>query len=151
MQVLVVLRTAQYSTVQCCRSNSSVCIHLIKEDGWLQDPCWGLVHLKMDSIFERLSSDSSFFPFVPFLLVENVEVVDGKVTVCRDAVKGKCTRPNCKYYHPSSSSSSSGAASSKTSRQNLLGPVWWDRGEILEKSYFWYQEILLLVECQNLF
>ena len=70
----------------------------------------------MDNIFEHLSSDSSFSPFVPFLLVENVEVVDGKVTVCRDAVKGKCTRPNCKYYHPSSSSSSSGAASSKTSR-----------------------------------
>jgi hypothetical protein len=22
-----------------------------------------------------------------------------KVTVCRDAVKGKCVRPLCKYYH----------------------------------------------------
>ncbi|KAJ9598579.1 hypothetical protein L9F63_010750, partial [Diploptera punctata] len=28
-----------------------------------------------------------------------VEVVDMKVTVCRDAVKGKCVRPLCKYYH----------------------------------------------------
>ena len=49
------------------------------------------------------------------LLVENVEVVDGKVTVCRDAVKGKCTRPNCKYYH-SVVSPTAGASSSKTSR-----------------------------------
>ncbi|XP_077862515.1 muscleblind-like protein 1 [Saccoglossus kowalevskii] len=30
---------------------------------------------------------------------DHVEVVDGKVTVCRDAAKGKCTRPMCKYYH----------------------------------------------------
>ena len=22
-----------------------------------------------------------------------------KVTVCRDAAKGKCSRPMCKYYH----------------------------------------------------
>lgn len=29
----------------------------------------------------------------------HVEVVDMKVTVCRDAVKGKCVRPLCKYYH----------------------------------------------------
>jgi hypothetical protein len=29
----------------------------------------------------------------------HVEVVDMKVTVCRDAVKGKCARPLCKYYH----------------------------------------------------
>lgn len=53
---------------------------------------------------------------VTLFLVENVEVVDGKVTVCRDAVKGKCTRPNCKYYHSPASSSSSGAASSKAPR-----------------------------------
>ncbi|PFX22436.1 Protein muscleblind [Stylophora pistillata] len=44
---------------------------------------------------------------------ENVEVVDGKVTVCRDAVKGKCMRPNCKYYHPEVGSS--GVASSTKS------------------------------------
>lgn len=29
----------------------------------------------------------------------HVEVVDMKVMVCRDAVKGKCVRPLCKYYH----------------------------------------------------
>ncbi|CAG5107338.1 Protein of unknown function [Cotesia congregata] len=29
----------------------------------------------------------------------NVEVVDNRVTVCRDAVKGACMRPQCKYYH----------------------------------------------------
>lgn len=28
-----------------------------------------------------------------------VEVHDGKVTVCRDAAKGKCQRYPCKYYH----------------------------------------------------
>ena len=32
-------------------------------------------------------------------LADYVEVTEGKVTVCRDAVKGKCTRPLCKYYH----------------------------------------------------
>lgn len=56
------------------------------------------------------------FQFVTFLLVENVEVIDGKVTVCRDAVKGKCTRPNCKYYHPTTSSSSSASAPDQTPR-----------------------------------
>lgn len=29
----------------------------------------------------------------------NVEIVDNRVTVCRDAVKGTCLRPLCKYYH----------------------------------------------------
>ena len=29
----------------------------------------------------------------------NVEVIDNRVTVCRDAVKGTCLRPQCKYYH----------------------------------------------------
>lgn len=33
------------------------------------------------------------------LLTDHVEVSDGKVTVCRDNVKGKCLRSNCKYYH----------------------------------------------------
>ncbi len=28
-----------------------------------------------------------------------VETHDGKVTVCRDFAKGKCTRVMCKYYH----------------------------------------------------
>ncbi|KAL4219790.1 hypothetical protein ACF0H5_020202 [Mactra antiquata] len=28
-----------------------------------------------------------------------VEVNDGRVIVCRDAVRGKCSRPTCKYYH----------------------------------------------------
>lgn len=28
-----------------------------------------------------------------------VEVTDGRVAVCRDAVRGKCSRPMCKYYH----------------------------------------------------
>jgi hypothetical protein len=28
-----------------------------------------------------------------------VEVIDGKVVVCRDAAKSKCTRHQCKYYH----------------------------------------------------
>jgi len=32
-------------------------------------------------------------------ILGHVEVVDMKVTVCRDAVKGKCVRPLCKYYH----------------------------------------------------
>lgn len=54
---------------------------------------------------------SNFYFFVS--LTENVEVVDGKVTVCRDAVKGKCSRPNCKYYHPEVGSS--GVASSTKS------------------------------------
>ena len=34
----------------------------------------------------------SFFP-------DYVEVTDGRVAVCRDAVRGKCSRPMCKYYH----------------------------------------------------
>lgn len=33
------------------------------------------------------------------LVEEFVEVVEGKVTVCRDAAKGRCARPLCKYYH----------------------------------------------------
>lgn len=36
-----------------------------------------------------------FFPN----LIENVEVNQGRVTVCRDAAKGRCTRIPCKYYH----------------------------------------------------
>ena len=32
-------------------------------------------------------------------IADYVEVHEGKVTVCRDAAKGKCTRPMCKYYH----------------------------------------------------
>ncbi|OQR73662.1 muscleblind protein 3-like [Tropilaelaps mercedesae] len=28
-----------------------------------------------------------------------VEVTEGRVAVCRDAAKGKCVRPLCKYYH----------------------------------------------------
>lgn len=80
--------------------------------------------------------------FICNCFIESVEVVDGKVTVCRDAVKGKCTRPNCKYYHPVVSSSAAAASSTKTSRQNLLlwHILWWDGGNILEKSYFWYHE-----------
>jgi len=31
--------------------------------------------------------------------IDHVEVIDGKVTVCRDYVKNKCGRTNCKYYH----------------------------------------------------
>ncbi|CAH8459718.1 unnamed protein product [Schistosoma bovis] len=33
------------------------------------------------------------------LVDENVEVNQGRVTVCRDAAKGRCTRIPCKYYH----------------------------------------------------
>nr|CDS20166.1 muscleblind protein 2 [Echinococcus granulosus] len=33
------------------------------------------------------------------LIDENVEVNQGRVTVCRDAAKGRCTRIPCKYYH----------------------------------------------------
>nr|VZH92743.1 unnamed protein product [Spirometra erinaceieuropaei] len=33
------------------------------------------------------------------LIDENVEVNQGRVTVCRDAAKGRCTRVPCKYYH----------------------------------------------------
>lgn len=34
-----------------------------------------------------------------YVLGEGVEVVEHRVTVCRDAAKGQCTRPLCKYYH----------------------------------------------------
>lgn len=37
--------------------------------------------------------------WIVLCFTEYVEVVDGKVTVCRDSVRGKCTRPMCKYYH----------------------------------------------------
>lgn len=30
---------------------------------------------------------------------DGVEVVDQRVAVCRDAAKGQCSRPVCKYYH----------------------------------------------------
>jgi len=33
------------------------------------------------------------------LIDENVEVNQGRVTVCRDSAKGRCTRVPCKYYH----------------------------------------------------
>ncbi|VDK33921.1 unnamed protein product [Taenia asiatica] len=33
------------------------------------------------------------------LIDENVEVNQGRVTVCRDAAKGRCSRVPCKYYH----------------------------------------------------
>ncbi|KAF7233796.1 Muscleblind protein 3 [Paragonimus skrjabini miyazakii] len=33
------------------------------------------------------------------LIDENVEVNQGRVIVCRDAAKGRCTRVPCKYYH----------------------------------------------------
>lgn len=28
-----------------------------------------------------------------------MEIVDHQVAVCRDAAKGRCLRPSCKYYH----------------------------------------------------
>ncbi|KAK6622794.1 hypothetical protein RUM43_008637 [Polyplax serrata] len=30
---------------------------------------------------------------------DHVETIDGRVTVCRDAAKGSCFRPFCKFYH----------------------------------------------------
>ncbi len=45
------------------------------------------------------------------LPTDQVEIVEGKVTMCRDAVKGKCARANCKYYHNASSSASNTNAS----------------------------------------
>lgn len=30
---------------------------------------------------------------------DGVEVEEHRVTVCRDAAKGQCARPACKYYH----------------------------------------------------
>ncbi|CAL8101901.1 unnamed protein product [Calicophoron daubneyi] len=33
------------------------------------------------------------------LVDENVEINQGRVIVCRDAAKGRCTRVPCKYYH----------------------------------------------------
>lgn len=53
-------------------------------------------------ILTKVSSKFIFFNlffFFYFFFLEYVEVVDGKVTVCRDSVRGKCTRPMCKYYH----------------------------------------------------
>ncbi|EFX79798.1 hypothetical protein DAPPUDRAFT_51878 [Daphnia pulex] len=34
----------------------------------------------------------------PFRL-DHVEITDMRVTVCRDAVSGKCLRNSCKFYH----------------------------------------------------
>lgn len=51
-----------------------------------------------------LCSQISHMTTGAFISLENVEIIDGRVTICRDANKGKCTRPNCKYYHKSPSS-----------------------------------------------
>ena len=34
-----------------------------------------------------------------FFLLDHVEITDMRVTVCRDAVSGKCLRNACKFYH----------------------------------------------------
>jgi len=39
-------------------------------------------------------------------------VHDGKVTVCRDFAKGKCSRPMCKYYHVPLAGTATAASSS---------------------------------------
>ncbi|KAG0715617.1 hypothetical protein GWK47_001265 [Chionoecetes opilio] len=39
------------------------------------------------------------FSLTPPVFADHVEVTDMKVSVCRDAVKGKCGRGLCKYYH----------------------------------------------------
>lgn len=58
----------------------------------------------------------------------HVEIVGMKVTVCRDAVKGKCIRPLCKYYHipiplPPANEMVSGQASSAEGVRRTPGPV----------------------------
>ncbi|VEL36984.1 unnamed protein product [Protopolystoma xenopodis] len=37
--------------------------------------------------------------FIIGFCLENVEVNQGRVVVCRDASKGRCSRIPCKYYH----------------------------------------------------
>jgi len=46
------------------------------------------------------------------LLDDYVDVHDGKVTVCRDFAKGKCSRPMCKYYHVPLAGTATAASSS---------------------------------------
>ena len=38
------------------------------------------------------------------LTQDYVEIIDGKVTLCRYAAQSRCTRPKCKFYHPPASS-----------------------------------------------
>lgn len=33
------------------------------------------------------------------IISDDVEVLDLRVSVCRDSVKGRCVRKQCKYYH----------------------------------------------------
>lgn len=50
-------------------------------------------------IYDQTSSDKHADDQYLPLLAGNVEVIENRVTVCRDAVKGTCMRPQCKYYH----------------------------------------------------
>jgi hypothetical protein len=47
----------------------------------------------------NIISNAYFIKFKIFFFLENAEVVDGNVIVCKDAIFGKCNSNKCKYYH----------------------------------------------------
>ncbi|XP_075930472.1 muscleblind-like protein 1 isoform X18 [Petromyzon marinus] len=56
----------------------------------------------------------------PTTSLDHVEIVEDRVTVCRDAAKGKCSRPLCKYYHPPAANSHAAAAAAAAAQSGLL-------------------------------
>jgi hypothetical protein len=62
------------------------------------------------------------------LLEDYVDVSEGKVTVCRDFAKGKCTRVLCKYYHipiysAATTANRTGGAAAIAAANQLLSPL----------------------------
>lgn len=79
-----------------------------------------------------ISMTCYFSPFLPFLFafkkkfhlvpIDYVEIIDGKVTLCRYAVQNRCTRQRCKFYHPPPASSALAAMVSPAVQLSSLPP-----------------------------
>lgn len=68
----------------------SLCLHF-----WCA--VWFHLGMALFFFFFLLQWNNLVFSFLHH--TDKVEIVEGKVTLCRDAAKGKCMRTNCKYYH----------------------------------------------------
>ncbi|KAH8852135.1 Muscleblind-like protein 3 [Schistosoma japonicum] len=89
---LVNLPSGPYGT-NFCSQNPMTNVAYINEKGHLLETLPICRDFKAGKC--RRNSDCRYVHLVD----ENVEVNQGRVIVCRDAAKGRCTRVPCKYYH----------------------------------------------------
>ena len=94
---------------------------------------WHLCLLSFEFVLLWLIFMTCYFsPFLPFLFafkkkfhlvpIDYVEIIDGKVTLCRYAVQNRCTRQRCKFYHPPPASSALAAMVSPAVQLSSLPP-----------------------------